>query len=46
LNLIGAAFDLLKNDSLQKELSINIKQMAIPNAAERIVEEILKVCGK
>jgi UDP-N-acetylglucosamine--N-acetylmuramyl-(pentapeptide) pyrophosphoryl-undecaprenol N-acetylglucosamine transferase len=44
LNLIGAAFDLLKNDSLQKELSINIKQMGIPNAAERIVEEILKVC--
>lgn len=46
LNLIGAAFDLLKNESLQKELSANIKQMAIPNAAERIVEEILKVCGK
>ena len=43
LNLIGTAFDLLKNDSLQKELSANIKQMAIPNAAERIVEEILKV---
>lgn len=46
LNLIGAAFDLLKNESLQKELSANIKQMAIPNAAARIVEEILKVCGK
>ena len=45
-NLIGAAFDLLKNDSLQKGLSTNIKQMAIPNAAERIVEEILKVCSK
>ncbi|MCX6199645.1 MAG: undecaprenyldiphospho-muramoylpentapeptide beta-N-acetylglucosaminyltransferase [Bacteroidetes bacterium] len=46
LNLIGAAFDLLKNESLQKELSANIKQMAIPNAAEKIVEEILKVCLK
>ena len=44
LNLIGVAFDLLKNKSLQKELSTNIKQMGIPNAAERIVEEILKVC--
>lgn len=44
VNLIGAAFDLLKNEPLQKELSANIKQMAIPNAAERIVEEILKVC--
>ncbi len=46
LNLIGAAFDLLKNEPLQKELSANIKQMAIPNAAERIVEEILKVADK
>ncbi len=43
LNLIGAAFDLLKNESLKKELSANIKKMGIPNAAERIVEEILKV---
>jgi UDP-N-acetylglucosamine--N-acetylmuramyl-(pentapeptide) pyrophosphoryl-undecaprenol N-acetylglucosamine transferase len=46
LNLIGAAFDLLKDEPLQKELSANIKQMAIPNAADRIVEEILKVCSK
>ncbi len=46
LNLIGAAFDLLKNESLQKELSANIKQMAIPNAAEKIVEEIMKVCSR
>jgi UDP-N-acetylglucosamine--N-acetylmuramyl-(pentapeptide) pyrophosphoryl-undecaprenol N-acetylglucosamine transferase len=43
LNLVGAAFDLLQNDALQKELSANIRQMAIPNAAERIVDEILKV---
>ncbi len=46
LNLIGAAFDLLNNETLQKELSTNIKQMAIPNAAEKIVEEIMKVCSK
>jgi len=46
LNLIGAAFDLLNNETLQKELSANIKQMAIPNAAEKIVEEIMKVCSK
>ena len=45
LNLIGAAFDLLSNGALQKELSANIKQMAIPNAAEKIVEEIMKVCS-
>jgi UDP-N-acetylglucosamine--N-acetylmuramyl-(pentapeptide) pyrophosphoryl-undecaprenol N-acetylglucosamine transferase len=43
LNLIGAAFDLLQNNALQKELSANIRQMAIPNAADRIVDEILKV---
>ena len=46
LNLIGTAFDLLNNEPLQKELSANIKQMAIPNAAERIVEEILKVVSR
>ncbi|MES2621766.1 MAG: undecaprenyldiphospho-muramoylpentapeptide beta-N-acetylglucosaminyltransferase [Bacteroidota bacterium] len=45
VNLIGAAFDLLKNDTLQEELSANIKLMGIPNAAERIVKEILKVCS-
>lgn len=45
LNLIGAAFDLLKNEALQKELSANIRQMAILNASEKIVEEILKVCA-
>lgn len=45
LNLIGAAFDLLKDEALQYELGKNIKQMAIPDSAERIVEEILKVCN-
>ncbi len=43
LNLIGAAFDLLADERLQSELSANIKQMAIPDAADRIVEEIMKV---
>lgn len=43
LNLIGAAFDLLHNQKLQNELSTNIQQMAIANAAERIVEEIFKL---
>ena len=43
LNLIGAAFDLLKNEEQQKQLSTNISKMGIPNAAERIVDEILKV---
>ncbi len=46
LNLIGTAFDLLQDENAQKVLSSNIKQMAIPNAAERIVEEIFKVCGR
>lgn len=45
VNLMGAAFDLLGNDALQKELSGNIQQMGIANSAERIVEEILKVCN-
>ncbi len=43
LSLIGAAFDLLKNDAQQKQLSAAISQMGIPNAADRIVDEILKV---
>ncbi|HLP20909.1 MAG TPA: undecaprenyldiphospho-muramoylpentapeptide beta-N-acetylglucosaminyltransferase [Chitinophagales bacterium] len=45
VNLIGAAFDLLSNAPLQEELSISIKQMAIPNAADRIVEEVIKATG-
>jgi len=43
LNLIGAAFDLLKNEEQQKQLSTSISKMGIANAAERIVDEILKV---
>lgn len=45
VNLIGAAFDLLQNKALQQELSANIRQMAIPDAADRIVDEVLKITG-
>ncbi len=44
-NLIGAAFDLLQNDALQKELGRNIAAMGIANATERIVDEILKAAN-
>ena len=43
LNLIGTAFDLLKNETQQKQLSAAISKMGIPDAADRIVDEILKV---
>lgn len=43
VNLIGAAFDLLNDEAACKKLSANIQAMAITNAAERIVDEILKV---
>jgi len=43
LNLIPAAIDLLNNETELNTLSSNIKQMAITNAADRIVDEILKV---
>ncbi len=43
LNLIGAALDLLKDEEKRRELSANIKQMGIADAAERIVDEILNV---
>jgi UDP-N-acetylglucosamine--N-acetylmuramyl-(pentapeptide) pyrophosphoryl-undecaprenol N-acetylglucosamine transferase len=41
--LMNAAFELLNNESKKKELSNNISKMAISDAAERIVAEILKV---
>lgn len=46
VNLVQAAIDLLNDEPLRKELSHNIKQMAITDAAERIVDEILKVAKK
>lgn len=45
VNLITAAFDLLQNKTLQQELSANISRMAIPDAAKKIVEQILKVAS-
>jgi len=41
--LMSAAFELLNDESKKKELSDNISKMAISDAAERIVAEILKV---
>jgi len=35
--------ELISNESLQKELSQNIKQLAKPNATKDIVEEIIKL---
>jgi UDP-N-acetylglucosamine--N-acetylmuramyl-(pentapeptide) pyrophosphoryl-undecaprenol N-acetylglucosamine transferase len=35
--------DLISNETLQKELSTNIKQLAKPNATKDIVEEIIKL---
>jgi UDP-N-acetylglucosamine--N-acetylmuramyl-(pentapeptide) pyrophosphoryl-undecaprenol N-acetylglucosamine transferase len=43
LNLIPAAIDLLNDEAKKKSLSANIKKLAITNAAERIVDEILKI---
>jgi len=41
--LMSAAFELMNDESKKKELSNNIRKMAISDAAERIVGEILKV---
>lgn len=46
VNLVPIAIDLLNDEVLRNELSTNIKQMAITDAAERIVDEILKVAKK
>ncbi|RZJ35865.1 MAG: undecaprenyldiphospho-muramoylpentapeptide beta-N-acetylglucosaminyltransferase [Flavobacterium sp.] len=35
--------NLVQNEKLQQELSQNIKRMAMPNATEEIVEEIIKL---
>jgi UDP-N-acetylglucosamine--N-acetylmuramyl-(pentapeptide) pyrophosphoryl-undecaprenol N-acetylglucosamine transferase len=43
VNLIGAAFDLLNDEAQCATLSKNIKAMGIADAADRIVDEILKV---
>lgn len=41
--LMNTAFELMNDESKKKELSENISRMAISDAAERIVSEILKV---
>lgn len=41
-NLIPAAIDLLKNEDLKSQLAANIQKMAVTDAADRIVDEILK----
>lgn len=46
LNLMPAAIDLLKDEVQMRTLSENIKKMGIPNAAERIVDEIMRVANK
>lgn len=35
--------DLISNEEQQKQLSINIKQLALPNATKQIVDEIVKL---
>lgn len=45
-NLIPAAIDLLKDEARMRLLSENIKKMGIPDAAERIVDEIIRVAKR
>lgn len=44
--LVTAAITLLNNDSKRKELADNIQNFAIPDAAERIVDEVFKLINK
>jgi len=46
LNLMSAAIDLLSDDLRCKTLAENIAKMAMRNADESIVNEVLKVCKK
>ncbi|MBN1133030.1 MAG: undecaprenyldiphospho-muramoylpentapeptide beta-N-acetylglucosaminyltransferase [Bacteroidales bacterium] len=41
--LVGKLLDLLDNPELMKELSVNISKLAIPDSAERIANEIIKL---
>lgn len=44
INVLGNEVEeLLRNPEKCEDLSINIKKLALPNAAERIVEEIIKI---
>ena len=42
-NLGNAVIELIKNENQQKELSSNLKKLAITNADERIVDEIFNL---
>jgi UDP-N-acetylglucosamine--N-acetylmuramyl-(pentapeptide) pyrophosphoryl-undecaprenol N-acetylglucosamine transferase len=44
--LVDTILGLLQNETLCKEIRANIKQMGKPNAAESIVDEILKLVRK
>lgn len=44
--LVAAAIDLLQNDSLRQQLSEQIVQLAKPDAARQIAEEVLKLIKK
>ena len=41
--IISKALELLKNQSLRKQLGDNIKKLAMPNAAKRIAEEAIQL---
>jgi UDP-N-acetylglucosamine--N-acetylmuramyl-(pentapeptide) pyrophosphoryl-undecaprenol N-acetylglucosamine transferase len=45
-NLMSSALSLLKNKVEMKKLSANLKKLAIPDSAERIANEILKLINK
>lgn len=44
--LVTKTLELINNDALQASLSEQIKQLGIPNAAERIAKEVLKLAEK
>ncbi len=44
--MIAKALELLDNKDLKQELSTNIKELAKPNAAEEIADEVLKLIPK
>ncbi len=43
--MMNAAIELLNNSKKKVELSNNIKQLAMPNAAQKIAEAVIGLCG-
>jgi len=43
--LVNEAIGLFNNNTKQQELKNNISRLALPNAAERIVDEVYKIVG-